>query len=121
MAAEEIKIGNTTVKMLATGATPIFYKDFFHEDLIAMLNSNMTNDGNIIIAIEQLTQVGFVMAMQGEGKGYDDMSALTRKEFVEWTDKFSFTDLLQAGPEIMQVLNNNQKSEVDLKKTTIKE
>ena len=67
MAAKEIKIGDKTVKMIATGATPIYYKDYFHEDLIEMLNSNISDDGEITLSLDKLLQVAFIMAKQGEG------------------------------------------------------
>ena len=121
MAAKEIKIGDTTVKMLATGATPIFYKDLFNEDLIVLINEGVTPDGDVVLPFDRISQLGFILAKEGEGLEVEEMNQLSWEDYIRWAKKFQFDDLIKAGPYILMTLSNSQKNDVELKKTTEKE
>lgn len=91
-----IKVGKKDISFTSNGATPLFYKQLFHKDLMKMLNSG----DEIEIAGDNVPELAFIMAKQ-----YDqaNMMALTTNMYIEWLSLFEPLDLILAGGEIVNV------------------
>lgn len=112
---KEIMIGGKQNIFTANGATPIFYKQFFHKDLIKMMAQN---EDTIEVATENIPEIAFIMAMQGAGK---DMSKLTQEMYIDWLSSFDALDLTLKGAEIIAVyIGDTLPTEEPKKKENVK-
>ena len=106
-----VKIGNTEVPMRCSGATYIFYRNIFHEDLFTALQKIGTAqadkeplpDG----AVETLMKAAYVMARQ---------ATKTDKDFVEWLDQFEFLDAVDSVEAVYLLLSTDQQTIEEAKK-----
>ena len=106
----EVKVGKFTIPMRASGRTPLYYRQVFHKEILDAFSS----EGNkFSMAAENIPEVAYIMAMNGEGA---DMSRLNEDTFAEWTEQFEAMDLLMAGEEIFNVYLNNLESTSKAKK-----
>lgn len=94
---KEINIGGKPYIFTANGATPLFYKQFFHEDLLQKLS---LKGENLTIATEDLPQLAFIMAKQGEKA---DMMQLKKESYIEWLTQFNPMDIPINGEEIFLI------------------
>ena len=82
----EVKVGNTTIPMLANGATPIRYRMVFGKDIISEFQMAEEDNGRISSSISELA---YIMAMAAEAQeGKISMANLNQESFVDWLEKF---------------------------------
>lgn len=111
---KEIKIGNSTVPMLANGATPLRYKMIFHKDLISEFQSAEDDNSR---ALESLPELAFVMAKAAEAKdGKADMNLLNMDMYIEWMEQFDPMDIPMASDEIVNLYTGNMETKSEAKK-----
>lgn len=110
----EIKIGKSTIPMLANGATPIRYRMVFGKDIISEFQSANEDGGRVSSTISELA---YIMAMAAESKdGKVNMSKLNLESFMEWLEGFEPLDITMAAEEIVDVYMSNQETHSEIKK-----
>ena len=113
---QEIKVGSTTVPMLANGATPIRFRMVFKKDLIATFHNSEDNTAS---ASECIPELAFIMAKAAEAQQKKDgklMSLLNQETFIEWLEQFEPLDLLEASDQIIELYAGNQVTTAKAKK-----
>lgn len=99
------------VTMLANGATSIYYKQIFGEDLIRMMSrsaSDLSNlDGNFV------NKLAFIMAMNAR---HEDMKKLSFDNFVDWIAEYDSGCLIEKQNEIVGVYLSTKKTGSKAKK-----
>lgn len=91
---KEITIRGNVHVFTANGATPLFYKQYFHDDLLQKLS---VKGDSITIATEDIPQLAFIMAMQGKNA---NMAQLKENSFIEWITQFNPLDITMHSEEI---------------------
>lgn len=107
---KEIQIGDKTIPMRASGRTPLYYRQVFHEDLLSKLS---TDGDQITLAESAISEVAYIMAENGSDA---DMSKLNEDTYGEWLEQFEPMDLLIAGEDIFKVYLGNLFSDSKPKK-----
>lgn len=107
----EIKVGKSTVPMLANGATPIRYRMIFKKDLINEFQQAEGN--NYSIAVDTVSELAFVMAKAAEKA---DMNKLNLEIYIEWLEQFEPFDLTEALEEIVDLYLGNIETSSEVKK-----
>ncbi len=93
-----VKIGNKDVEMVSSALTSLAYKKIFGQDILTMLTDFKTDKadlGKANAAIENVAQLGFVMAKQAK-LSIQDFMKLTEVDYYEWVNEFQFGDLYDA-------------------------
>ena len=110
---KEIVIGagehQKTIGFLSNGATPLFYKQVFKNDLLQML----TGGGQMEIASDKIPELAFIMAKQAEKA---DMTKVNYNGFVDWLSQFEPLDLVIKSTEIADVYIGDSMTSVEPKK-----
>ena len=112
---KEITIGAKKVAMLANGATPLYYKQTFHKDLISKVYGSEDQIGEVNDCAPELA---FIMAKQAE-KEKDptiSMNSLSYDEFIGWLEGFEATNLIFAADEIMEIYFHDGQPSAEAKK-----
>ena len=107
----EIKVGEKTIEVKATGTTPVHYNQIFHADFFEQ-TQNMGENGTGL-TIDVFMRLAFVMMKQAEGK---DMSKVNEGQFYKWLDDFEPMDLPNAMPDIVDFYMGNTKGTAKAKK-----
>lgn len=94
---KDIQIGDKMITFTANGATPLWYKQFFHKDLLKTIS---VTDDEMSIATENLPELAFIMAKQADKA---DMMNLKFEHYVEWLSLFNAFDITLKGDEIFRV------------------
>lgn len=94
---DKITIRGKEITFTANGATPLYYKQFFHRDL---LKSITVEDDTITIGTEYIPDLAFIMAKQADKA---DMLHLQQKTYYEWLENFDPLDLTMAAEEIFNI------------------
>lgn len=111
---KEIKVGDTTIPMLANGATPIRYRMVFGKDIISEFQMAEEDGGRVSSTISELA---YIMAMAAKAQDEKtSMTNLNQDSFVEWLEKFEPMDLTMAAEEIVDVYMGNQITHSEVKK-----
>ena len=110
MLYKNINIGDREYKLCSAASVNICYQNIFHEDFLRQLDMDHPET-----AITPFTQMAFVMAKVGE-LGRKQANTLTKEDFEDWLDEFSFADLMQAMEEIQVFYLEASASAVDSKK-----
>lgn len=107
---KEVKVGDKSIPMRASGRTLLYYKQVFHDDLL----SKMMSDGNQITLVESaLPELAYIMAANGSDV---DMSKINEDSYAEWLEQFEPMDLLVAGEDIFKVYLGNLHTDSEAKK-----
>lgn len=116
MAYAVIKAGEKEIPMLASAATPKFFWEFFHKDLIGSLNKTNVTDEEIVGLIPELA---FIMAKNAEGS---DMFKLTQADYYSWLEGFEPFDLIgvDTAMEILKLYSNNADTRQSPKKKRVR-
>lgn len=105
-----VLIGNKEVEMLATGASPIYFKQCFHEDFKLERQKLYSMDNTLpefSVGTEELFEkMGYIMSMQAEGKALE----ASFEGFTEWVDKFDPLDLEMSTQEIALLYHEQEKT-----------
>lgn len=94
---KDITIGGKPITFTANGATALFYKQFFHKDLLTEIS---TDGKEMEIASESIPELAFIMAKQADKA---DMMHLKFDMYIEWLELFEPLALMLAGNEIFNV------------------
>lgn len=106
---KEIKIGEKTVSLQANGATPLWFKQLFHKDIIAVLNGA----DDVEKVSDCAPELAYVMAKQAEKA---DMTKTSREDFVAWLEQFEPLDILMASSDIITVYMGTKITSAESKK-----
>lgn len=106
---KEIEIGGNNYVFVANAATAIYYKQFFHKDLLA----NLTGGDGIAIASDALPELAFIMAKQADKA---DMMHLKYETYLEWLERFDALELALNAEAILSVYYNDMSTSVEPKK-----
>ena len=90
----KVQIGDKTVEMLSNAASPVFFRQVFHEDFIAKtaeMNSSNAIDSDLF------SKMFFIIAKQAENA---DPMKLNFNSYIEWISQFELIDLINALPNI---------------------
>lgn len=91
-----VKIGTQELGMLANAASPIIYKNIFHEDFLKKCQAFEKDQD-----AELFQKMGFVMWKQAQGLPIRElMSEITIEEYYEWLAGFEPLDIMMASQEI---------------------
>ena len=110
MLYKNITIGSKEYKMCSAASVNICYQNIFNEDFLSKLD--MDNPGSAILPFMQMA---FVMCKVGE-LGRKQANTMTREDYEDWLDEFSFADLMAAMEEIQEFYLNSSAGTVDSKK-----
>lgn len=106
----EIKVGEKSIPMKATGATPIRYRMLFGEDV---LNQFSNSEGNYSVAIDTISKLAFIMTMAASDC---DMSKLSMEGYISWLEQFEPFDLTNAADSIVDLYVGNTVGTSEVKK-----
>lgn len=110
MLYKTIKIGEKEYKMCSSASVNICYQNIFNEDFISLLD--MSHPETVV---QPFFRMAFVMAKVGE-LGRKTANTLTKDDFEDWMDEFSFADLMTALDEIETFYLESSNGTVDSKK-----
>lgn len=112
---KEVSIGSQKVAMLANGATPLYYKQTFHKDLISKVYGAEDQIGEVNDCAPELA---FIMTKQAEKMKNPaiQMNALNFDAYIEWLEGFEATTLLFATDEIMDLYFHDGQPSAEAKK-----
>lgn len=92
-----IKIGGEDYKFNASAGTIRRYKEAFKEDMVVKLQNIDAEN----LDADSIFGIAYVMAADGYQKG---------TPYVDWLDKFEFMDLVNALPEIVSMIIDNNST-----------
>lgn len=95
---KEIKIGDKQITFTANGATALYYKQFFHKDLMKLISSD--DGASMELATDNIPELAFIMAKQADKA---DMMNLKFANYIEWLELFNPLDLTMKGEEIFMI------------------
>lgn len=110
MLYKNITIGGNEYKMCAAASINIVYQNIFNDDFLSKLDMD-----NPSAAILPFFQMAFVMAKVGE-LGRKQANTLTKEDYEDWMDEFTFSDLMNAMEEIQAFYLESSNGTVDAKK-----
>lgn len=110
MLYKTIKIGENEYKMCSAASVNVCYQNIFNEDFISLLDMSHPET-----AIQPFFRMAFVMAKVGE-LGRKAANQLTKDDFEDWMDEFSFADLMEAMDEIQEFYLEASAGTIDSKK-----
>lgn len=110
MLYKNIKIGDNEYKMCSAASINICYQNIFNEDFLSLLD--MDHPETVIMPFMKMA---FVMAKVGE-LGRKQANTLTKEDYEDWLDEFSFADLMNAMEEIQVFYLESSASTVASKK-----
>ena len=110
----EIKIGEKSIPMLATGATPIRYRMVFGKDIMSEFNKVNEDIGK---ATDSLSELAFIMSKAAEAQNeHKAMTNLNMESFVSWLEQFEPLDLTLAAEDIVNLYLGNEQTLSEVKK-----
>ena len=110
MLYKNITIGDKEYKMCSAASINVCYQNIFNEDFLQKLDMDNPNS-----AILPFMQMAFVMAKVGEF-GRKQANTMTKEDYEDWLDEFSFADLMNAMDEIQTFYLSSSGGVVDSKK-----
>lgn len=110
MLYKNIKIGDKEYKLCSAASINIVYQNIFQEDFLRQLDMEHPES-----AITPFMKMAFVMAKVGE-LGRKQANTLTKDDYEEWLDEFSFADLMGAMEDIQLFYLEASAGAVDSKK-----
>lgn len=89
----KVKIGNQSVEMVANAATPVLFKEVFHEDYFQAAEefSRSPSNGEVV---DIYSKIGFIAAHQAK-KDFE-VQSLTFEDYLRWLEQFEAYDMLDA-------------------------
>lgn len=94
-----VKIGDKEVEMVSSALTSLAYKKIFGRDILTTLTNFKADKANLAqanTAIDNVAQLGFVMAMQAK-LSIPDFMKLSEVNYYEWVNEFQFGDLFDGN------------------------
>ena len=93
-----ILIGGCECTLAANAATPIYYRNMFHDDLLAHLSKD--EDGGA--RTEVLMRLTFLEHMQATVES-KELRRIGENEFLAWLERFEWPDLIEACGEALEI------------------
>ncbi len=100
-----ITIGGGEVALRANAATPIYYRNMFHDDLLVHLGE----EESAATRTEVLMRLTFVEHMQAELDS-KDLRKIGEEQFLQWLEHFEWTDLIDASTEAVELWTGQSDS-----------
>ena len=94
MLYKNIEIGGKEYKFCSAASVNICYQNIFNEDFISLLDMDHPET-----SLMPFMKMAFVMAKVGE-LGRKQANTMTKDDYEDWLDEFSFADLVAAMEEI---------------------
>ena len=94
MLYKNITIGDKEYKFCSAASINICYQNIFNEDFLSLLDMDHPET-----AMMPFMRMAFVMAKVGE-LGRKQANTLTKDDYEDWLDEFSFADLMKAMEDI---------------------
>lgn len=94
-----VKIGDKEVEMVSSALTSLAYKKIFGRDILSTLTNFKSDKADLAqanSAIDNVAQLGFVMAMQAK-LSIPDFMKLSEVNYYEWVNEFQFGDLFDGN------------------------
>lgn len=94
-----VKIGDKEVEMVSSALTSLAYKKIFGRDILTTLTNFKADKADLAqanTAIDNVAQLGFVMAMQAK-LSIPDFMKLSEVNYYEWVNEFQFGDLFDGN------------------------
>lgn len=94
-----VKIGDKEVEMVSSALTSLAYKKIFGRDILSTLTNFKADKADLAqanSAIDNVAQLGFVMAMQAK-LSIPDFMKLSEVNYYEWVNEFQFGDLFDGN------------------------
>ena len=94
-----VKIGDKEVEMVSSALTSLAYKKIFGRDILSTLTNFKADKADLAQAnnaIDNVAQLGFVMAMQAK-LSIPDFMKLSEVSYYEWVNEFQFGDLFDGN------------------------
>lgn len=94
-----VKIGDKEVEMVSSALTSLAYKKIFGRDILSTLTNFKADKADLAQAnnaIDNVAQLGFVMAMQAR-LSIPDFMKLSEVNYYEWVNEFQFGDLFDGN------------------------
>ena len=96
--------------MCSAASINVCYQNIFNEDFISLLDTNHPET-----AMMPFMKMAFVMAKVGE-LGRKQANTMTKDDYEDWLDEFSFADLMNAMGDIQTFYLESSACAVDSKK-----
>lgn len=103
-----VKVDGKELAMAANAATPIRYKQIFHEDLMRQFEDAEHMDYYSVV-----TQLAYIMHTQAEKKGF---AAASFDNFVTWLSGFPPLAFTDAAEDIVAVYTGTEETSAEPKK-----
>lgn len=110
MLYKNINIGDKEYKFCSAASINICYQNIFREDFISQLDMEHPET-----AMAPFMRMAFVMAKVGE-LGRKQANTMTKDDYEDWLDEFSFADLMKAMEDIQTFYLESSAGAVDSKK-----
>lgn len=110
MLYKNINIGEKEYKMCSAASVNICYQNIFNEDFLSLMDMDHPEK-----VVTPFTRMAFVMAKVGE-LGRKQANTLTKDDYEDWLDEFSFADLMSAMEEIQAFYLESSAGTVESKK-----
>lgn len=110
MLYKNIKIGSKEYKFCSAASINICYQNIFNEDFLSLLDMDHPET-----ALMPFMKMAFVMVKVGE-LGRKQANTMTKDDYEDWLDEFSFADLMGAMEEIQVFYLESSNGTVDSKK-----
>lgn len=110
MLYKNITIGDKEYKLCSAASINIVYQNIFREDFLSLLDMDHPET-----SIMPFMKMAFVMVKVGE-LGRKQANTLTKDDYEDWLDEFSFADLMNAMEDIQMFYLEASAGAVDSKK-----
>lgn len=110
---QEITIGDQTVACVSNAATPVIYRQVFHEDLLVFLQemSKAKNEDSFVPGTgEMLCKLAYIMHEQAIKKTSEIRRFVSEDTFLDWLADFAPLDFEMSGGAILGVYYSNEKT-----------
>ncbi len=112
-----VMFGAKPVELLADGATPFHFRRVMHLDLFVFFAKCNEGGAGDAATTEMLTRLGYVMAMQADGK----IKEASEENMLDWLAEFNPADISGAFQGIMELYNQQTTTMSAAKKNDVEQ
>jgi hypothetical protein len=105
----KVLIGEKEIGMAANAASPIIYRNIFHEDFLRKVQEKDPD-------VDLFQKMGYVMAMQAKTSKMSELTKLNFDSYVEWLSQFEPMDIITATGQMSDIYFGNTIKNSDPKK-----
>ena len=110
----DIEIGGQTVACISNAATPVIYRQVFHEDLLVFLqefNNARRKDTILPGTTDMFCRLAYVMQGQAQMSTTEAFRKLSLDGFLTWLEGFRPLDFEMAGGDILNLYYENEETQ----------